>query len=292
MTRLRNLFGPLLAPWLVLAGRATGSPRFFSKAAQLDPHSFRPQLLKAAAEQTLTVTPGRLLTATKLALACRGADQVILDNLAKSHGQLLQDVVALISSNLKRNGYFVEVGVGDGVNVSNTLLLERDYEWQGLLIEPNRDSHSNISRTRKAQLITKAAYSRGGERVVFTGMSGNGELSGISAHLDKSRVTDTTQQYEVETATLDQLLEQAQAPLNIDFMSIDTEGSELEILKGLSLNKWQVNFFAIEHNSQPGKLEALNAMLKPHGYIQVLTTVSEFDGWFVHSRTASRFLTT
>ena len=62
----------------------------------------------------------------------------------------------------KTGGYFVEVGAGDGVNLSNTHLLETVLGWRGLLIEPNPLFHASIRRNRKAALETRAAYSSGG----------------------------------------------------------------------------------------------------------------------------------
>jgi FkbM family methyltransferase len=290
MNKLKKLYGPVLAPWVTLAGRFAGSEKTLERAMQLDPHSFRPQLLRAEAQGRLTAAPSRLLIAAKLALASGKADELILGQLPHSRAQLLQDIVALLASNMRKGGYFVEVGVGDGENLSNSLLLERQFGWNGILVEPNRDSHNSIRATRKARLVTKAAYSRGGERVVFTSMEKLGELSGIGSHLDSSRVTADSKSYEVTTETLDQILKSEAAPLAIDFMSIDTEGSEIEVLKGLSFDRWKVDFLAIEHNHQPGKLSELRRMLEPVGYRQVLSHVSEFDAWFLHSRVASNYL--
>jgi FkbM family methyltransferase len=289
MTRFKKLYGPILAPWITLAGRATGSATMLGRAAELDSLSFRSQLLHAAATGQLTGEPSRLLMAAKLVLACKQADKIVVEKLARSNGQLLQDIVALLASNVKQNGYFVEVGVGDGINHSNSLLLENDYGWNGVLVEPNRDSHDSIRAKRKAKLVTQAAYSRGGESVGFTSMQGVGELSGIRGHLDASRVTSDTQTYEVSTETLDTILATASAPQNIDFMSIDTEGSEMEVLKGLSLDRWKVDFFAIEHNHQHGKLNALRQHLEPAGYRQIFAHISEFDAWFIHRRANSSY---
>jgi hypothetical protein len=64
-------------------------------------------------------------------------------------------------------------------------------------------------------------------------------------------------------------------------MSIDTEGSELEVLKGLDLQKWDVRFLAIEHNWAPGHRDAIAAHLAPFGFTPVLEAFSAMDIWLL-----------
>jgi FkbM family methyltransferase len=213
-----------------------------------------------------------------------------LSLVGKSHAQLLQDVFACLMSNEKHRGYFVEVGVGDGVWLSNTKMLERDYQWSGLLVEPNRDSHASIRAHRTAKLAVEAAYAKGGQNVTFSSRTDVGEFSGISSHLESSRKTENSRIYDVVTSTLDDLLTAANAPSQIDFISIDTEGSELEVLEGLSLDRWKVTAFAIEHNHHPAKILALDNRLIPLGYRRVFSDVSQFDAWYIHDSCNSRFL--
>ena len=69
-----------------------------------------------------------------------------------SNAQLLQDLWVLYELQEKRNGYFVEFGACDGVSLSNTLLLEKTYAWQGALAEPARAWHAALQRNRSARL--------------------------------------------------------------------------------------------------------------------------------------------
>jgi hypothetical protein len=85
--------------------------------------------------------------------------------------------------------------------------------------------------------------------------------------------------YEVETATLDTVLSTAGAPPVIDYISIDTEGSELEVLSGLDLGRWDVRFMSIEHNHVPGKKERIAELLAPHGFVPVFPDFSDMDIW-------------
>ena len=53
-----------------------------------------------------------------------------------SFSQIGQDKRVLDFYQNKKNGYFVEVGANDGKRLSNTYLLEKDYNWKGICIEP------------------------------------------------------------------------------------------------------------------------------------------------------------
>ena len=85
------------------------------------------------------------------------------------------------------------------------------------------------------------------------------------------------------TATLDEILEKAHAPRHIDFMSIDVEGAEYEALRGLSLDKYQVEAFVIEHNNQEPKRQMMRQLLEASGYSLVRSWYR--DDWYaLHNR--------
>ena len=218
------------------------------------------------------------------------ADLVIKDHISKSQSQLLQDVACTLVHCGKRGGYFVEVGVGDGINISNTYLLETQLGWSGLLVEPNRGFHDRIRASRTARLDTRAAASTNGERVEFEEYTEAGEFSRLAELPDPCFDKRATKRYAVQTVTLDMLFEQYGAPNEIDYVSIDTEGCELDVLKGLDLDTYRVGFFTIEHNFRSDTVETLKAMLEPKGYRQVLPEVSRFDAWFLHRSVNSIYI--
>ena len=65
-------------------------------------------------------------------------------------------------------------------------------------------------------------------------------------------------------------------------MSIDTEGTEVDILAGLDLDRYTIGLFTIEHNYRPETLTALRKFLEPKGYRQIYPTLSRYDIWYVH----------
>jgi FkbM family methyltransferase len=204
-----------------------------------------------------------------------------------SHSQLLQDILALILLDELQGGYFLEVGVGDGVYLSNTYCLEKKFGWSGLLLEPNRNFHASIAENRTAKLVRKAAFSKDGLNIDFEATA-VGEYSRLAVGSYPKSSQAVANVYEVETITLSKVLEDFSAPPIIDYVSIDTEGSEYEILLGLDLNRWMVKIFSIEHNYNRVKSKQIRDLLTRHGYRPVLSDVMKYDVVYVHKTIAAK----
>jgi hypothetical protein len=87
-----------------------------------------------------------------------------LANANDSQSQNYQDIFVLYETNYKRDGYFVEFGATDGISISNTLLLQEKYGWQGILAEPNPYWHEALEKNRSHQHISKeCVYSETGK---------------------------------------------------------------------------------------------------------------------------------
>ena len=86
--------------------------------------------------------------------------------------------------------------------------------------------------------------------------------------------------YPVETVSLLDLLIQAKAPREIDFLSVDTEGSELAILKAFDFSRFRFNAISVEHNFGPNR-SSIRRCLEEAGYRQVHQDISGVDDWFV-----------
>ena len=89
----------------------------------------------------------------------------------------------------------------------------------------------------------------------------------------------------VQTISLNDLLDEFDAPDEIDYMSVDTEGSELEILSAFDFSKRQVKLFTIEHNFTPLRAEIYNLMTSK-GYVRRFPEYTRFDDWYVHESLA------
>ena len=199
------------------------------------------------------------------------------------HGQLLQDAWVLSMTGMQRNAYFVEFGALDGTAHSNTLLLERDFGWTGVLVEPSRKYHERLRGTRRATVDVRCVAGRSNERVQFlecgdlSTMWGYGESDRHRAV--RARATEVT---EVVTVSLNDLLTEHRAPREPDFLSIDTEGSELDILRAFDFSGHRPRLMCVEHNHTSAERE-IDRLLARHGYRRCLPRVSQWDGWYVHA---------
>ena len=112
------------------------------------------------------------------------------------------------------------------------------------------------------------------------------ELSSIEAFanngdwLSKIRLKNASR-YQVETISLSDLLDAHNAPEEIQFLSIDTEGSELEILENYDFKSRKIKSICVEHNHQNKPRSSIRAWLCSHGYKQVLGRISKWDDWYV-----------
>ena len=199
-----------------------------------------------------------------------------------SKSQLGQDLLALIGSGAKSKGFFVEFGSADGVALSNSYLLENEFGWSGILCEPSRSWHEDLKRNRRCIVDTRCVYSRSGEQISFS-ENYIGELSGITEFTGDNHhgiLDRTTTSYQVETISLLDLLKHHNAPKHIEFLSVDTEGSEFEILNAFDFSHYSFGAICVEHNYLENRSKVKD-LLVSKGYRQVYPELSDFDDWFV-----------
>jgi FkbM family methyltransferase len=279
---LASAFGILAAPALYSAGRLIRSSDLAAKSVLMDEHYLRGYLSCLHSRQLRSDMFVRFSQAAKI---CASTTRPIDDEMRlwfpQSHGQLLQDLVCLLLLGGKRDGYFVEVGAGDGTTYSNTLMLERDFGWNGILVEPARMFHQTLATSRRAALDRRGIDRKSGGTLPFVQNETFGELSGFAGALTKWDAADSST-YEIETVRLDDLLDEHRAPDEIDYLSIDTEGWELAVLEGLSLTKRRIKFLTIEHNFDTKRSRAYDRRLLPAGYSRIVRNVSAFDAWYLH----------
>ena len=207
--------------------------------------------------------------------------------LPDSKSQLRQDLFVLAQLGFKRNGYFVEFGAADGIEGSNTHLLERSFGWTGILAEPARGWHAALARNRACRIETRCVWSATGQTLKFNEVE-EGAFSTIdgfgTGELNREKREKATT-YEVETVSLDDLLRIHGAPAEIDYLSIDTEGSEFEILSHFDFDRHRFAVITCEHAFTPAR-ERLHALLSSKGYVRTLEAISSFDDWYVSAAPA------
>lgn len=197
-------------------------------------------------------------------------------------GQVMQDLWALYELDAKRGGYFVDFGATNGTTMSNSLILERNFDWTGIVAEPNPVFHENLARARNCDISHKCVHSVSGSQMEFI-MAARPMFSRLEAASDGLDFEEggIDDRIAVETVSLNDLLDEHAAPDVIDFMSIDTEGSELDIMSAFDFSKRHVRLFAIEHNHEERRDDIL-ALMTRHGYVRRLPELSKFDDWYIH----------
>ncbi|TKT46786.1 FkbM family methyltransferase [Rhizobiaceae bacterium LC148] len=200
-----------------------------------------------------------------------------------SRAQILQDLWVCYELEEMRGGYFVEFGSTNGITNSNTWLLEKAFGWRGILAEPNPFWHADLAANRNAHIEHRCVSSRSGEQVTFLATDGvDPELSGIAAFANGDHFADVRHSgtpISVETISLNDLLDAYDAPETIDYISIDTEGSELDILSSFDFGQHRFNLISVEQNSRTKR--AIETLLMKNGYARVFPQYSQWDGWYV-----------
>jgi FkbM family methyltransferase len=207
----------------------------------------------------------------------------LLQLLPSSESQLRQDLFVLCATGFKQKGFFVEFGAADGRYLSNSYLLENKFNWTGILAEPARVWHAKISKNRPKTILEKnCVWSDSGVTLQFKETK-NAELSTIGEFASSDEHKDSranAYEYEVNTISLNDLLEIHGAPNRPDYLSIDTEGSEFQILKELDFAKYKFTVITCEHNYSHER-QNIYKLLSSHGYVRVFESVSDFDDWYV-----------
>lgn len=208
-----------------------------------------------------------------------------IDMLDKSKSQLRQDLFVLSELDFKESGYFVEFGAANGIHLSNSYLLEKEFKWNGLLAEPARMWHKELQKNRSGPIETRCVWKKSGQTLKFNEAE-IGELSTIDDFSDKdahSKARETGTRYDVETISFLELLETHNAPKVIDYLSIDTEGSEYIILKDFDFDRYQFKVITCEHNHTPMR-EKVYELLTRHGYKRKFESLSKFDDWYINTK--------
>jgi len=215
-----------------------------------------------------------------------------LNDIAPAHPSLSIEEIALYSESqlgqdfvaawlFGNSGYFVEFGAADGKHLSNSYMLEK-MGWRGCLAEPSHGFHAALANNRPATPLEKrCVWSKSGESLQFVETFA-GELSTVKAfeNRDDHDRSDATS-YLVETISFEEFLLTQNAPEVVHFLSIDTEGSELEILSSLDFTKRRFGFIAVEHNYTAHR-EPIHALLGEQGYVRFGERFSQFDDWYIH----------
>jgi FkbM family methyltransferase len=179
-------------------------------------------------------------------------------------------VLSLIGD--KKNGVFIDVGAYDGDRVSNSIYFEDILEWSGVCIEPNPNAYTKLIKNRNCVCINAGVTDIESE-LPFYKVSGHAEmLSGFMSYISKehidrinieiSRHGGETELVNVKTVKLEDVIKDNNLT-NIDYLSIDTEGNELNVLKSINFDNCRITYISAENND---RTEDVKEFLKSKGY--------------------------
>ena len=142
-------------------------------------------------------------------------------------------------------------------------LLEKEYNWKGICVEALPDKFNELVKNRTSININKAVYDTTG---IILDFSSNDLLSGVTKNIDKHKNSLDKPVIKVETITLNDILEQNNAPNFIDYLTLDTEGSELIILNSVNFDKYKFGLIHLEHNYVEPRRTDMKNLLISKGY--------------------------
>ena len=205
----------------------------------------------------------------------------VLMNLGNSHSQFYQDLMVLAFQNQKirpNEFFFVEFGATNGKDLSNSLLFERNFGSRGIVAEPAKIWHSELFANRNCTIVTDCVWSSSDLTLEFF-ESKNPDLSGLNKKKHFLRKRQSQESYSVRTISLLDLLQGNDAPKKIDFLSIDTEGTEFEILNAFDFNKYSFNIIVCEHNFSKDR-KKIRCLLEKNGYKRRFSWISFVDDYY------------
>lgn len=203
---------------------------------------------------------------------------------APTHSQIEQERWALAMCLGRGSGRFAEIGAFDGVLHANTYCLERDHGWSGVLVEPNPLLFSRLVASRSSACLQKAVHREGGQLLSFVASQEIGTLAEYAESdgyaEDRRRAIGENGLITVETITFDEMdVADGRAGSGFDYVSLDTEGSELDILRTIDLDRHVIALFTIEHNFVEPRREQMRILLAEAGYRRLNVG---FDDWYWH----------
>ena len=198
----------------------------------------------------------------------------------KSKAELKQDLFVLLETNFMKKGFFVEFGAANGLDYSNTWLLEKEYEWNGILAEPGKIFHQSLKKNRSCHVDYSCVWSESNFFLDFVENEAP-TYSVMKKYKNFERIKrKQSKTYQVETISLSDLLKKHNAPKKIEYLSIDTEGSEFDILNNFNFSEYEFKVITCEHNFNKNR-DKIHNLLSKNGYIRKYTGFSDYDDWFI-----------
>ncbi len=179
--------------------------------------------------------------------ASRAWRRWVLPEASLVFGYLAEDLIAvrLLDSHL-RTGFYVDVGCHDPVKLSNTLTLHAA-GWRGINIDANPAAVERMRRHRPGDVAVCALVGRPGEDRELVVFGDEALSSADPGFVDRwAQSAEVVRRVAVRSRSLTDILHEHSAPAELDFLNIDVEGMELEVLESLDLERFRPRLIALE----------------------------------------------
>lgn len=203
--------------------------------------------------------------------------------------QLYQDIFAEFIMQGENEKTFFEFGATDGFELSNSYTLENEYKWTGVLSEPSPQWHEALKQNRpKTKIITDCVWSESEKELNFF-ISDVGVLSSLEEFKENDKISmpgntkariKAGKTIKVKTISLNDVIIKYFDSVCPSYLSIDTEGSEFQILKNFNFKKHRPKVLTIEHNFTDIQTK-IDELMFSNNYIRVFKKLTSFDAWYV-----------
>ena len=150
-----------------------------------------------------------------------------------------------------KNGFFIEIGAYDGIIGSNCCHFEKFLNWEGIAIEASKIQYDKLKNNRKCKTVNKAISNKIKDVEFVEVIGGLTQMSGINnenntaIEIINNNKKSKTKISKITTTTFE---EEIKSNLEIDYLSIDIEGEELDLLKSIDFNKYTIKVISVENN--------------------------------------------
>lgn len=170
-----------------------------------------------------------------------------------------------------RPGVFVEAGANDGVTQSNTLRLELEHGWTGILVEPIPSLYRECKANRPACIVEQCALVAGDfqeatievhDADLYSTVKGFRTQAEEDEHLAIGRAVQhmrETRVVRVPATTVSALLDK-HGIRQVDLFSLDVEGFEEHVLRGIDFRRHRPRFILVEGGDRPGIQDLLRPL--------------------------------
>lgn len=194
----------------------------------------------------------------------------IFESGGRIHSQLGQEAFIIGFLGKRSNLRYLELGAYDPFMLSNTATLRETFNWTGLSIDPNPEVTAKFLKANLGESFKQVGVSGTGQKGILVQ---NGALTYVEA-LDKNT---SGKSQEISLIGIRSLMEEITA---LDYLSIDIEGREMEVLVNFPFEKLKPRAITVEHNHRKHDSEEISRIMEKNGYRQVLAEITDYESWF------------